>query len=240
MNMQMGTKLTLHNTENGLSLDLSDAEDENKEEGWGEFELVANHVDPVSPEEGNLVKAIAAEALISASDDVRKARGFEPDYLLYENKVFMVIVRLLEYKDPRADKIWLSIKRHDRTSDVGWRDLQAIKNRLCGTDCVGLEVYPEHRKVVDTCNQYHLWVHRPNVEIDFGYHERLVCMDDEDVQFQAETLREKGIELDSMPPQDTYFGYHFDSGLNKVGPAWEYYYSTMGRRYHGTHNSNPE
>lgn len=54
--------------------------------------------------------------------------------------------------------IWLSIKRIDREPIHDWRDLQRIKSELCGPEAEGVELYPAESRVVDTANQYHLWV----------------------------------------------------------------------------------
>ena len=53
---------------------------------------------------------------------------------------------------------WLSIKRHDREPIVDWRDFQEIKNQLCGEDKEGIMLYPAEDRVVDTANQYHMYV----------------------------------------------------------------------------------
>jgi len=54
--------------------------------------------------------------------------------------------------------IWhLSIKRLDRDPLHDWRDLQQIKNMLCGPDVEAFELYPAQARVVDTSNQYHLF-----------------------------------------------------------------------------------
>ena len=55
-------------------------------------------------------------------------------------------------------KIWhLSIKRRDKEALHDWRDLQAIKNQLCGPEVEAMEIYPAESRKVDTANQYHLW-----------------------------------------------------------------------------------
>jgi hypothetical protein len=53
---------------------------------------------------------------------------------------------------------WLSIKRHDREPIVDWRDFQEIKNQLCGEGKEGIMLYPKEDRVVDTANQYHMYV----------------------------------------------------------------------------------
>lgn len=74
-----------------------------------------------------------------------------------------------EYYDVYIDKqtphnfvganIWclsISTKNVDAVHD--WRDLQAIKNVLIGKDYEAVELYPSENRLVDTTNQYHLFV----------------------------------------------------------------------------------
>jgi hypothetical protein len=59
---------------------------------------------------------------------------------------------------PGAVLWWLSIKRRDKEPIMDWRDLQAIKTQLCGPDAEAIQLFPSERRVVDTSNQYHLFV----------------------------------------------------------------------------------
>lgn len=76
---------------------------------------------------------------------------------------------------------WLSIRRDDRLPVRDWRHMQAIKNQLCGKDREGVELYPNDARLVDTANQFHLWVLRePGATFPFGFNERMVSDDVED------------------------------------------------------------
>ncbi len=63
----------------------------------------------------------------------------------------------------------LSIKRHDRQPMHDWRDLQMIKTVLCGPESEAMEVYPAESRLVDTANQYHLWVLPKGLHLPFGF-----------------------------------------------------------------------
>lgn len=52
----------------------------------------------------------------------------------------------------------LSIKRVDREPIHDWRELQAIKSALYSPEHEAVELYPAESRVVDTANQYHLFV----------------------------------------------------------------------------------
>jgi len=58
----------------------------------------------------------------------------------------------------RGFTIWhLSIKRRDKEPIHDWRDLQEIKNQLCGPEVEAMELYPAEDRKVDSANQFHLW-----------------------------------------------------------------------------------
>ena len=70
--------------------------------------------------------------------------------------------------------IHLSIKRRDKAPIHDWRDLQQIKNVIVGTDYEAVELYPAEERVVDTANQYHLWVmNDPTYRFPFGFNQGL-------------------------------------------------------------------
>ena len=64
-----------------------------------------------------------------------------------------------EVADDWAGKVeYISIRRNDREPCDSWRDFQEIKNQLCGPDREAVQIYPAEWRLVDTANQYHLWV----------------------------------------------------------------------------------
>lgn len=54
--------------------------------------------------------------------------------------------------------VHLSIKRRDKQPVTDWRHKQWIKDQLVGPEHEGVELYPAQSRLVDTANQYHLWV----------------------------------------------------------------------------------
>ena len=74
-----------------------------------------------------------------------------------------------------GDVIWLSIKRRDKASVHDWRDLQTIKNLIVGPEHEGFEIYPAESRLVDTANQYHVFVFLdPRVRLPVGFRKREV------------------------------------------------------------------
>ncbi len=96
---------------------------------------------------------------------------------IFMNDLYQVNVERVRapFGDETGDMFWLSIKRRDRTMVHDWRDLQQIKNMIVGDEHEGFEVYPAESRLVDTANQYHLWVFTdPAVRLPVGYRRREV------------------------------------------------------------------
>ena len=71
---------------------------------------------------------------------------------------------------------YLSIKRRDKKPCRNWSDFQEIKNMLCknGENRFAVEVYPPEKFLINTSNQYHLWVFDEKIELGFGFRQRFV------------------------------------------------------------------
>tara|TARA_R110000787_G_scaffold7296_3_gene25007 strand:- start:856 stop:1419 length:564 start_codon:yes stop_codon:yes gene_type:complete len=72
---------------------------------------------------------------------------------------------------------WLTIKRRKKETVHDWRELQEIKNQICGRDREAMELYPGNWRAVDTSNQYHLWVLPEYFAFNVGFLERDVSED---------------------------------------------------------------
>lgn len=83
--------------------------------------------------------------------------------------------------------IHLSIKRLDKDSIHDWRHLQLIKNELVGPEREAVEIYPAESRLIDTVNQYHLWVLPPGARVPFGWWERKV----EGVEYPGDGSRQR-------------------------------------------------
>ena len=66
-----------------------------------------------------------------------------------------------------GEVVWLSIKRKDKDPIHDWRDLQRIKNDICGPASNAMEIYPAESRLMDTSNQYHLFVFQNPIPIGF-------------------------------------------------------------------------
>lgn len=95
---------------------------------------------------------------------------------IWLNDTYQVAKRAAEkHSDSWPDCWHLSIKRIDRQPIHDWRDLQRIKNHLVGPEHEAVEIYPAESRLVDTANQYHLFVLvEPGLRIPLGFWERVV------------------------------------------------------------------
>lgn len=82
---------------------------------------------------------------------------------------------------------WLSIKRIDKAAIHDWRELQRIKTVLCGPDREALELYPAEARLVDTSNQFHLWVMPKGERFAFGWDDGRVIVDGDDRQIAGKS-----------------------------------------------------
>ena len=95
----------------------------------------------------------------------------------FKNSKYMVFVRV--HHDDGQEKsldhaLHLSLKRLDKAPVHDWRDLQRIKNEICGDEREGFEIYPAESRLVDTANQYHLWILPKGEKIHVGFQTRMV------------------------------------------------------------------
>jgi hypothetical protein len=97
----------------------------------------------------------------------------EPGYVgTFRNSRYQVQIR--EYDSPLGMLTWLSIVNVDRSATHDWRDFQRIKNELLGPEREAFEVYPAESRLVDTNNQYHLFVLPEGQGLPVGYATRQV------------------------------------------------------------------
>jgi hypothetical protein len=87
----------------------------------------------------------------------------------FVNSRYTVFVRKMHSKT-YGDVLHLSIKTNDRAPHHDWRDFQRIKNELIGPEFEAIEIYPAESRLVDTSNQYHLWV-LIDAKLDIGFHD---------------------------------------------------------------------
>jgi hypothetical protein len=114
-----------------------------------------------------------ADYIGDPNDPIRQAVLSQPGFVgVFRNNLYQVEYREIDAPEWKGKVAWLCIRRHDSEAVHDWRHLQQIKNDLCGPEAEALEIYPAESRLVDTSNQYHLFVLPPGTGIPFGYAER--------------------------------------------------------------------
>ena len=102
--------------------------------------------------------------------------------------------------------VHLKIKAHDKRCVRDWRDMQRIKNEICGTEAEGVELYPAEGRLVDEVNEFHIFVLHPATGFPFG-HERRATATPEQVD-----KNNQGNEVGGRPWQRTFEDHHNAEG----------------------------
>ena len=94
------------------------------------------------------------------------------DLNVYHNNLYEVTVG-----NP-SPFIRLSIRRHDFQPCKEWKHFQQIKNILIGPHHEAVELFPSEDRLIDSNNEYHLWVHpEPNYRFPLGFSQGRVVLD---------------------------------------------------------------
>lgn len=92
--------------------------------------------------------------------------------IVYINDKYQVNVDPFPPNGFHPKLVHMSIKRIDKEVIHDWRDLQEIKNAIMGDEAEAVELYPAESRLVDSANQFHLWVIPPGQKFPFGFNER--------------------------------------------------------------------
>lgn len=111
---------------------------------------------------------------------------------------------------PMGEWVHLSIKDHGRSARHDWRDFQRIKNELVGPEFEAIEIYPAESRLVDTANQYHLYVFK-TWRPPQGFQERLVA--DQSASQCAPKAEQRPFEV---RPDDCLTGADLDARLRAL------------------------
>lgn len=107
---------------------------------------------------------------------VNKISGGE-DARTFQNSRYFVRVSPYQYASEAAGWL-LSIRTTQRDARHDWREFQRIKNELCGPECEAVELYPAESRLLDTANQFFLFVLPAGDRAPFGFTQRTVMDND--------------------------------------------------------------
>jgi hypothetical protein len=125
------------------------------------------------------------------SDADGNAVPIPPDVIVMRNNIYTVTMYEVHAGVHWPDATWLSIKRNDRHVIHDWRELQRIKNELCDPEREAIEIYPRESRLVDTSNQFHLFVFPEGFTIPFGYAERMIIDETPDLTSAMRNARQR-------------------------------------------------
>lgn len=110
---------------------------------------------------------------------------------IWKNDEYQVSVRRgISFHAGAETMAHLSIKRIDKEAVHDWRHFQEIKNQLVGKECEGVELYPAESRLIDTANQYHMFVYEDSsVTIPVGFDNGRVVTD-----FSGLTTKQRKVE----------------------------------------------
>lgn len=131
-----------------------------------------------------------------------------PTNIIGKEIVFTNDLYQIHYRKIAENCVHLSIKRRDREALRDWRHFQQIKNELCGKEWVGIEIYPPESKLLDTSNQFHLWVFDNDSYFPFIFQERYVS------EFETNGSKQRPFE-DGLIPKDLKTPEEMKEGIRK-------------------------
>lgn len=142
------------------------------------------------------LKRLGPDEINPEMDAIYKRMGLPPSDETWWSPQYQAVVRYAQSAEEDAPQgreglLHVSIHRHDRSPMRNWRHLQQIKNEIAGEDRWGVEVFPPESYLVDSANEYHLYVMPVNADIPFAFHESIVSSD-EQVEAYNEQRGHKG------------------------------------------------
>ncbi len=113
---------------------------------------------------------------------------------IWRNRFYTVVKTVLEPELGEASGMHLSIRHNERKAVRDWRHFQRIKNELAGAEREAVEIFPPESQLVDTSNQYHLWVLPEGTTSFFTWNEGRTVVDDPQDEKAVNWLRSKGLD----------------------------------------------
>lgn len=74
----------------------------------------------------------------------------------WANNLYAVLIR--PFLDANGDEVVHLAIRTISNLEPPWRDMQRIKNEICGGESTAVSVMPPASELVDDADMYHMWV----------------------------------------------------------------------------------
>ncbi|MDW9699067.1 hypothetical protein GOC88_16570 [Sinorhizobium medicae] len=74
----------------------------------------------------------------------------------WANNIYVVLIR--PFVDENGEEIIHLAIRTASNLEPPWRDMQRIKNEICGAEATAVQVMPPQSELIDEADMYHMWV----------------------------------------------------------------------------------
>lgn len=75
---------------------------------------------------------------------------------VYVNNLYVALYR--PFRDENGNEVVHLAIRTASQLEPPWRDMQRIKNEICGEEATAVQVMPPASELVDEADMYHMWV----------------------------------------------------------------------------------
>lgn len=123
--------------------------------------------------------AAQREMLIEAGGDPADLEAITDRIDVWANDRYVACVERRDTGPASGTVRSVSVHRRDRKPIRDWRHMQAIKNDICGYETEAVELFPADSRLMDTSNEYWLWVLPPGQQFEIGFTERHVSTPEE-------------------------------------------------------------
>ena len=72
------------------------------------------------------------------------------------NNLYVVLIR--RFVDEQGEQVTHLAIRTASQLEPPWRDMQRIKNEICGEEATAVQVMPPASELIDEADMYHMWV----------------------------------------------------------------------------------
>ena len=95
--------------------------------------------------------------------------------------------------------VWISFKHLTKEAIHDWRAMQRIKNELIGPEREGFEIFPAESRLVDTSNQFHIFVLPEGEKLAVGYAGRSIVKGHNDFTPGVGGSKQRGFSKEDEP-----------------------------------------
>lgn len=86
---------------------------------------------------------------------------------VYVNNLYVVLYR--PFRDEQGNEVIHLAIRTASQLEPPWRDMQRIKNEICGEEATAVQVMPPASELVDEADMYHMWVLSDRLPFTLAY-----------------------------------------------------------------------